>query len=799
MLKTQLLIALRTLRRRPGTTLLHIGGLAIGLTCCFLATLYVLDELAFDRFHEEPEHIVQITQAMTFGDQTLNLMSAPEEALDVLRTEVPGVVTVAMTNSQGGLVRHPQRPEGLPVEEIRFADAAFLELFTFPFLQGDPATALEAPNQTVLTESLARTLFGDTNPIGETITIERTGFGLQDPEPIPLTVSGIAQDPPANSTFRFELLVSGATPVATFDGSAPALSSTNPMYVRVQSLADTVGVKAAVDRILDAQDGHSFGTRSGSNTMPLLDAHRGSGQDGLGHKPLYLVLLSAIAALILLLACVNYANLATALAVNRAPEVGVRKTFGAGRGQLTRQFLMESLLLAIGAGLLALALSSLALPTFNAFFDKGITWEAIDLPLLAMMVGITLGAGLLAGFYPAFMLSRFRPALVLKGLGMQGRGSSRVRQGLVVFQFTVTAVLLASTVIIVEQLQSIRTRDLGFDGDQAVMMNLQAQGLSSQRDVFKSEMAALPGVRRVSLGSTVPGDLNTMVSVSPPGTPDDRSDDMTALYVQGDEDYAETLGLRLRAGTWFSDSTAAASPIVINETAARTLGLMTTDPSEALGVELGEHGEVVGVVEDFLYSGIRGEINPVVLAPAQAFMNTTRVIVQLDAADAPATLAALEGVWKRLAPSYAFDPLFVDDLFAEKLRADRKLGQVFGTFSLIAVLLACLGLFGLAAYAAERRTKEIGVRKTLGASVTGLVAMLSTEFIKLVVLALVVAAPVTVLLARYWLADFAYPAPIRALPLIGIGLGMLGVALFTVSLHTVRAATMDPVKALRFE
>ena len=794
MLPQTLRLALRRLVRRPGTSAVHVGGLAVGLACCFLALLYVADEQSFDRFHDGAERIVTVEQEMHFGDQTMTLQVAGDETVQALRTNAPGVEAVATTLNETGLVRRLDQPEGVPVEDLRFANAAFFDVFTFPLVAGDPATVLSAPNQTVLTQALARTLFGTADVVGETVTVERTGFGLTDAEPLVLTVTGIAATPPKNTTVPFEMLISGATPVATFDGTAPALSGGNPTYLRLSSLADTVRAHAAIDAAIAAGEEEDFGSKS-VVTLPLLvDQHFRGYSSGMAGKPMYLLLFSAVAALILLLACINYANLATALATQRATEVGVRKALGAGRAHLALQFLAEALLLALAAGALALALTALVLPAFNAFFGKAVALSAVSPAMALGMGGAVVLAGVLAGAYPAFVLARFQPVRALSGLGTSGRGGTMVRRGLVVFQFAVTTVLLGGTLMVAAQLSSVRSRDLGFRGDQVVVLDLQGEGLSSRRTVLERAMESVPSVVRASVASTTPG--GPRMSITGSAGTDDPEDDFPLEYVQADADFQAALGLRMTAGAWFDEDDSGV--VVYNETAARKLGLMTTDPAEAIGQTVGED-EVVGIVRDFHFAGLRTGIKPTMFAPVGDFMNMTRLAVQIDAQHAGPALVAMRRAWERTVPEYPFEPSFVDEQFAEQLREDRQLGQLFGAFSAIAIVLACMGVFGLAAHEAQRRSKEIGIRKVLGATVAGLVARLSSEFARLVVVALMIAAPVTVLLARRWLEDFAYPAPPAAGPVVLVGVGVLALALLAAGVHAVRAATADPVHALRSE
>ena len=800
MLAQTLRYAVRRLLRRPGTAAVHLGGLAVGLACCFLALLFARDELSFDRFHPGAERIVEVRQRVKFGDRETAFRELPQGGADVL-ARLPGIEAFAATNDQTALVRRAPGAEAVDVASMRFAEPAFLDLFAFPLVRGS-AEALARPGSALLTETLARALFGDADPVGQTVQAERTGFGIVGSTPTPLTVAGIVQDPPANSTIQFDLLVAGGTLVEGFDGEwQDALSETDPTYIRLAQLSDTLALNREMARLF-AADSSLIGAvqKLGTTTPRLVDQHLAGRPDATLGGPRFYLLLGTVAGLVLLLACVNYATLATAQAAGRAAEVGVRKTLGAGRAHLAGGFLAEAAVLAVAAGALALALAAAALPAFNAFFEKGVALGDLGPPDWAGGAALVLATGLLAGAYPATVLAGFRPATALRGTAARGPAGTRVRQALVVFQFAVTAVLLASTVVVLQQISASRTASLGFAGDRVLTLSLHAPGLGDRRAAIQAALGAVPGVARVSLASGVPGAINVMQTVGPPATPDDPTDDLNAMALDADAGYAEAFGLTLAAGTWVSERRA--DGVVLNETAARRLGVMTEDPADALGKTITRFmstSEVVGVVRDFHLASLRSEIQPLVVDLADgAHMNMSMLAVQLAAADAR-TLGAVEAAWDRAAPAYPFDPQFVSDTFAEGLRADRKMGQLFGALGLVAVLLACAGVFGLAAHAAERRTKEIGIRKVLGASVAGLVARLSGEFARLVVVALVVAVPVVAWLAQRWLEGFAYPAPLSAGPFVAVGVGVLLLALLTSGVHAVRAARADPVRALRSE
>ncbi|MEM8601452.1 MAG: FtsX-like permease family protein, partial [Bacteroidota bacterium] len=578
-------------------------------------------------------------------------------------------------------------------------------------------------------------------------------------------------------------------------GSGARLADGGPTYVRMRAEADSAALRASVAALLDTDTG-GFGTFAGARAIPLLDLHR----EGRAGGVRFVVLFATIAALVLLLACINYANLATALSLRRATEVGVRKVLGAGQRQLTGQFFAEALLLAAAAALVALASLSVVLPGFNAFLGKAIGLSAFQPWLLATFAGVVLAAGLLAGAYPALTLARFRPAAVLKGDRLRGRGGRRIRQGLVVVQFATTAVLLGGTAVVAEQLRYAQTRDLGFRGDQTVLFDLNALGVAAEREALRAQLDALTATTATSLTSGVPGLVNTMTTFAPVGKEHGTPDDLQTWMIDSDAGLADALGLQLVAGRWLRPDEAEGA-VVLNETAARTLGLMADDPAAAVGQTLSgrEPHTVVGVLSDFHFADLRRDIAPLAVFAQEEPGFYDLLAVRLASNDLRGHMDALEAAWAEVAPGTPFAPQFLDDRFAEQLTEDRTLAGLVGGVAAVAVLLALFGLLGLSAYAAEQRTKEIGVRKVLGARVGHLVGLLARDFVALVGIALVVAVPVVMLLARRWLEDFAYPAPIRPGVFASLAVAMLFIAAATVSVHALRAATADPVRTLRHE
>jgi putative ABC transport system permease protein len=799
MLRHAFAVALRSLRRQPGYALFNATGLALGLACCFLVLLFVAHERSYDRFHADADRLFRLGEERTFQGNAMQLVSTPVAVAEALRTEVSFVEDVVQTNHTSGLLRLPEGAEAVEIEHALFASPSFFETFSFPLLAGDPARVLVDPSVAVLTESLATKLFGGEPALGRTVLFERQGFGVQEAGPIALTVTGVARDVPGTSSIRFRLLISGTTEVRDFGGPRPALGGAAITYVRTRSQEDREPLAEAVAR-LGEREAHGFGEFSAALVDPLPSLHftyRSSGS--FTGSVRYLAGFSVVALILLLIACINYTNLATAQAAGRAQEVGVRKTLGARRREVAARFFAEAALLAGLAALVALGLVALGLPAFAETVGAPLAFVPHQHPgLLAGMVGVAAVAAVLAGAYPALFLSGLRPALAFRGGALHGRGGSRLRQGLVVVQFTATVALLATTAVVYDQLRHMQSRDLGFEGDRVLTLDLSAPALGQQREAFRQSLTALAGVQALSFASAAPGAFRMISGITPlegeePGEP------VPVHFAHADICFAELYGLTLAAGRYFEEGDAAG--VVLNETAARTLGLMTTDAAEAIGrkVQLGREQEVVGVLRDFHFASLHHEIGGVALQPLGTTYNTLLLSVKLSGTDLPAALAAVEGVWLRLAPHHPFAYRFVDDTFDALYWNEQRLGRLFGLVAGVAVALACLGMVGLAAFAAERRRKEIGVRKVLGARVAGLVALLAGEFVGLVALAFALGAPLGYLVADRWLEGFAYRVEVAPWLLAAVGALTLALALASVSGQALRAATADPVKALRSE
>ena len=733
MLSRHLSIALRTLRKRWGYTLIHILGLAAGLAVCFLIGRYVVHEWSYDRFHADADDIHRVTQTRRFGTVQELAVTPPllGPAMKASFPSVEGVVRLvrqSMTVAEGG--------DAFRNQAVVTADSSFLEVFSFPVQRGaPPAEALAAPYAAVLTASAAERYFGAADPVGQPIEVQGRGV------PGTYTVRAVVADVPETSHLQFDVVAS----VATIQEEQPQFFSwgSNMFYTYVQLAdgTDPASLEAQFDALVEQNLGEEQVGTIAFALQPLTDIHLYSdlifdlGGEGSGTL---IMVLAAIAVLVLVIAGINFVNLSTARATERAQEVGVRKAMGAGRGSLVGQFLIESLLIAGVATLGAVGLAWLGLPLLNALTGQAFTGAILAQPTVwGGIVGITALVGLAAGSYPALVLSGFRPATVLQSKGSTGTGGTWLRRGLTVAQFVVTIGLIAATIVVYQQFDYIRAKDLVYDADRL--------------------MDVTPG-------------------------------------------FTEATGVQVLAGRGFRSRRAgdALGTGLINAAAAQALGWRT--PSEAVGQTVREGDtawRIIGVVDDFHYNALYSAVDPLFIRSRPFAWR--RVLVRVPPERADQARAALGDGWEAVVPGRPLELASVRDQRAQLYQTDRRLGQLVGILAGLTVLIACLGLLGLAAHTATQRTREIGVRKALGATVSQIVVLLTTDVLKLIGIALVLAVPLAYLALQRWLADFAYRTEIGVGAFLLAGGLALVVAVLTVSTQTIRAAATDPVNALRSE
>jgi putative ABC transport system permease protein len=797
MLRNYLAIAVRTLRKQTLYAGINVLGLSVGMAACLLIGGYVQHELRYDRFHAESDRVARLVRERS-------AMSAAPIG-PALQRDLPTVETSVRLLMDEDVIAHTGGPDRLE-SDLLFADTTFFDVFSFDLVRGRPETALQRPDGIVMTESAARRYFGTTDVVGETLIIEAE-------ETMPFTVTAVMADVPATSHFQFDLVGSFLF-VEQFAGRMENWQ-TNWLhtYLLLKENAQPDQVEAALPAFFERHTGEAW---ANWGVQPLLDVRLHSAHLSYDVAPqgniLYIYIFGSAALLILLIAGVNFVNLATARSVRRAREVGVRKALGAHPRQLIGQFLGESVLLALCAVGLAVGLAWLAYPVFVDVtgITPHISWsDGARAGGLLLLGG--LGIGLVAGLYPAVVLTRFQARETLRGRVDVGRGGA-LRKGLIVTQFVISIGLITGTLVIREQLAFVQDAALGFEDEQVVVLPV---GDEAQLDVRGSALtqalAQHPNVERVSLAGSVPGRPVSDFLYRPEGMAEDRDQKPGWDTFFVDMHFVETLGMTVAQGRSFdpnraSDSTA----FVLNQSAVdwavTNVGPAWQNPigkrldfylPGAEGWAVDKTGPVIGVVEDFHYLSMRTAIQPVVL---QVFPGTfDQVLVRIGPDDMAGTLAHLEAQWAAFGVERPFTYTFLDERFDQLYRSEQQVATLFTYFAGLAIFIACLGLFGLAAYMVEQRTKEVGVRKVLGASMASIVALVSADFLKLVGIAFAIAAPLAYWGMHEWLADFAYRVEPGPWVFIGAGGLALLVALLTVSVQAMRAARTDPAHVLRTE
>ncbi len=822
MLKNYLVIAFRTLRKHRFYSALNVLGLAIGLAVCLLIFLYVQDERSYDRHFTQADNIYRVRALFSAQQVQSEEARVAFPAADLLKNdfaEVTHAVRLIGIDQTPLFVRDERR---FYEAHFFFADADFFAVFDIPFLRGDPETALRDPSSIVLTASIARKYFDDADPIGQTLLYDNR---------VDLTVTGVIEDLPHNTHFNFEMLASRESIVPIYsEGILQPLNNwgwpSTYTYLLLTQEADAVALEAKLPEFMDrneAQDALSL------FLQPLQDIHLRSHLE-LEMQPngniTQVYTFSAIALLILLIACINFMNLATARGALRAKEVGMRKVVGARRGQIVAQFLGQSLLMTLIAMGIALVLVALTLPAFNTFLGKDLAVGYLSDPFILpglLLLGLVVGIG--AGLYPAFYLSGAKIQSVLRGATTSGKQGRLVRKGLVVTQFAISIVLIVSTGLVYAQMQYARSLPLGYEKEQMVILSgLGRLDDAQARETLRNQLLQHANILDVTSSSLVPTEtLFAGTGFRLPG----QADDEEGLFYRinpVDHEFFDTFGIEMVAGRAFSrdystDQVSAppeqgetpedevpnerppeptrTGALILNESGAAKAGWT---PEEAIDktMILGDISfRVVGVAKDIYFSSVHHEIEPLVYFVDEQGLGT--MAIKVAAADLSTTLAYIDQTWASLVPTYPITRTFLDDRFNALYLQEERTATVITYFSLFAVFIACLGLLGLAAFTAERRTKEIGVRKVLGASIGHIVFLLSKEFTLLVGIAFVVAAPIAYFAMDRWLQDFAYRVEISLWIFLGAGLIALLVAFFTVSYQSIRAALNDPVESLRYE
>ena len=798
MFRSYLRTAVRNLFRNKLFSGLNIFGLATGMTCSILIFLWVQDELSYDKFNAHEKNIYRLTAQV--GD--IRAAVVPVPAAMAIKAAIPAVKNVTRLSALQSMVTvGAQKYEE---KNIFYADSNFLRIFSYPLLLGDAATLLTQPDGVVLTENGARKYFGSPeNAMGKTLHIDNDYDGNN------LMVTAVLKDVPHNSHLQFDMLV----PIRLYEKTInPAQGWGNfDVYTYLQ-LNDHFNATPAALASLQQQIMAIYRRDDNTNTKGFLslqsleDIHLRSrlmldvaGQGNYQHVKIF----SLIAIFILLIACINFMNLSTALSGQRAKEVGLRKTVGALRSQLVTQFLSEALLLSFISLLIGLVMAWALIPLFNDLASKSLSINLLDTRIIGSLLGIALLVGLLSGSYPALFLSSFNPVKVLKGVKMLHGRRTFFRNGLIVVQFSIAVILIVSTIVVYKQLQYIRTMDIGYNKNNLLYVPIPRLGdLQRNQLALRAAMNQYNEADDYTFVSHLPTDLPTGTkSVNWEGKDPQYQPVFPQMWV--DDHFVKTFGMHIKRGRFFSkDFKGDENNYVVNETALKTMRL---DLEAALGKSMtmdDRTGEIIGIVKDFNFKPVQQPIQPLIIRNGSSGNfngNTGYVVIRTTQANIPHMLEVMKKSFQQVYAGFPFSFGFVNEDLSRLYIAEQRMGKLFNVFSVLSVIVSCLGLFGLATFATQKRVKEIGVRKVLGASVAGIVGMLSKDFIKLVVLALLIAFPVAWWVMNKWLQNFAYHIGIRWWFFAVAGAIAVVISFITVSYQSIKAARTNPVKSLRSE
>lgn len=810
MIRNYLKLALRNLNKHKGYSFINISGLTIGMACCILILLYVADELSYDNYHEKGNRIYRVGAISSIGTTTRHYATVPPALAPELAESIPEVEAAVRIFDSFALEGRLE-DQHIRIPEVFFIDPTFFDIFTYEIIAGDRDKIFANPDSLVITQETAQRLFGETNPVGRAITL---------PPDRSIQITGVIKNVPKNSHFLFNGIIP-TTFLRDQEGRPhPVLAA--PYFCEVYAYlllnedADPTAIEKKIMATHEAKWGEMFkqrGTTRQYPLMPLKDIHLRSTDEyeiGTPGDIGNVYLFSGIALLVLIIACFNFINLATARSAGRAREVGMRKVFGSNKNQLVRQFLSESITVSLISLFLGVALVMTVLPLFNSLSGKQFeAAQLLKLPALLGFLGIIILTGFIAGTFPAFVLSAFKPVMVLKGRLSSASKNTPLRKTLVIVQFAISIFMIVGILTMIRQLDYMKNKDLGFKKEQLLVVqffgNRRGDENAQRFDALQNRLLKNPHITSVSFSANTPGgELGYDAYL-----PEERSENETvrASNYWVDFDFVKTYGMEIVLGRDFSRdfSTDAGEAVIINEKMAQSLGW----GDDCLGKRIyniareNRLGRIVGVVKDFHSGSMREDISPVILScEPQFFAFVTARILPVDV---PSTLSFLETtlgeVSRQVFPDreFIFDYHFVDDDFRNKYAEEEKVREIYIIFGALAVFIACLGLFGLASFTLEQRTKEIGVRKVLGASVNNIIVLLSREFAKLVLIANILAWPLAFYAMNRWLGNFAYRIGIGWDIFVFSGVLAIVIAMFTVCFHSVRAALANPATALRYE
>lgn len=808
MFKNYLKIALRSLSKNKAYTVINVLGLSFGLSCCIMILFHVQDETSYDKFYGDQDNLYRVVLERKYPDHVSNYAIIPAGFSEVLAEEIPEI------KQSTRLIGFPNFSNIVKYEDKIFeeyylfsADSNFFSVLDFKMVQGDPATALKNPNTVILTQSTSKKYFGDDNPMGKSIDVNGN---LSE-------VVGVMEDVPANSHIKFDFLSSSTN--LGFLANPNYISFSSYTYIQLEDGVDKSVIEsklpAVVEKYASGDIEQNLGlsyadyTAAGNGYIytlqPIGDIYLTSNLDA-EIKPngniIYVYIFISIAVFILVIAGINFVNLATAKSADRAREVGLRKVLGSERKQLIFQFLTESTFITFISLILGIAIIQLALPYFNELSGKALEFgflsNQLTIPSLILFV---LLVGILAGLYPAFYISSLQPIEVVKGKFKSNSKGKLLRNGLVVFQFTISMILISGTLVVYSQMDFIQNKRLGFNKEN--VMVIERANVVDQLASFKSALENNTEVISVGAASAMPGGYFFGAQFQKPGV----ADVLTTKTIFADDQYFETMGITLVEGREFSEDFSDSLNLILNQTAVKTFGL--TDP---IGTVLSQTNNlpdgtiqttnytVIGVTDDFNFESLRTNVTPLaILSDESNGAFTPYVPIRFQTTDIQQTLASVEELWLNYAPGEPFLYSFLDSDLGELYKSERTSGTLLAFFAVLAIIIACVGLFGLAAYMAFQRTKEIGVRKVLGASIGGIILLLSKEFTKLVGISFLFAVPISYYLMNQWLQNFAFSVELSIWTFVLSGFIALSVALITVSWQSIKAAIMNPVNSLKSE
>ena len=818
MLKNYLTIAWRTLAKQRFYTIINVAGLATGIAACMVIVLFVINELSYDKHHEYANRIYRINGEIKFGGNHYKLAVAPAPLAAALLQDYPEVESAVRFRSRGSyLVKKSETADNIKENNVVWTDSTFFRIFSVPVLEGNPNSALKDPNSIAISRQTALKFFPEGNAIGQLLIMDNE---------TPMKVTAVFEDMPKTGHFVFDILISMSgldeakstnflsnnfntyvllkegTDAGVFESKLPGIVT---KYVGPQA-AQVLGGDFTMEKFI------ASGNKLEYTLMPLTDIHLHSDLTAelrANGDITYVYLFSAVALFILAIACINFMNLSTARSSNRAKEVGVRKVMGSLRSHLIRQFLMESILLSLFSFLLSIGIAHLILPYFNELSGKSLSLP-FEVPTFYVLILIaTLAVGVMAGLYPSFFLSAFRPVNVLKGQVSLGMKSGFIRSALVVFQFVISIFLVIGTITVYRQLNYIQSKKIGFEKDQVIIVQ-DAYALRDKIQSFKDEI----NKNSFIIGGTITGFLpveswrNDNSHWPEGGQP--TQENMVGLQTWSvDHDYVNTLGMKIKTGRFFSpEFPSDSSAVVLNEAAIKQFGFEENPLGRKIATFTGNNPDgspdlnsirastIVGVVEDFHFESLKQNITPLALYLKES---NGHVVFRFEAKNTQDVIQAIEKTWKSMAPGQPFQYSFLDEAFSRMYDGEQRLGKIFAIFAGLAIIIACLGLFALTAFTAEQRTKEIGIRKVLGASVSSIVLLLSREFGKLIIIAFLLASPLAWFAVNWWLKNYTFKVEIGVFVYIMAGGFAFLISWLTMGYQSIKAATSNPVNSLRSE